>query len=876
MKIIKKVIISIFFIATVILFNYTVQAATTDYNIDAINETKYPGVKNQIKKMQSQHPNWTFKVLYTGLNWDDVISGEYVGHGKIPSNLIQNTYNGEWICSICGDKLYDVSKEWYCASKEAIKYMMDPRNSLTEEYVFQFQDLGSASGTKDDITKMTEGTFLNNTECIDAILNAAQRHNISPFHLVARIKQEQGGDGKGKMNGYLYTTEDGKEVVIYNLFNIKVSGNSEEGFNQGAKFAYEQGWTSRAASIEGGAKFLREKYLDKGQSTLYFQKYNVVDKNNLYQHQYMQNIRAANDEGNIVYKGYKNNKMLESHFEFTIPLYENMPTNKCARPLNDVYYGSIASELIKININKNSQGSLYISGNIVIVEWINGLSKVPTTMPKITIESTDGTIVKQLYIKQISGNTYYFDGNITDLDKNKEYQIYAELTNTNNKGTQKRMLINLLDGIIGKDGKVDIISKDNKIRHEYKGDLTNEIKTLKLNKTKEGRYYISGEVVVIEWVNGKSTVPTDIPKVTLISTDGKKQLNTSITPTGTNTYYFDVFIDNIDINKQYKLKLDLTTKYNTSTNKTNIINISKMPKQLGKFNAYNLIIQDNVLTFKDNSYIGNINSELITFNVAKNHEGATYVSGQIVVVEWVNGLSTVPKVAPKMSFKSADGTVNMEVFVTPTGTNTYYFDRFIEGIDTSKEYFFEIESGDEKNVSENRSMNVYFTQTKYNDTIVGQYKNKNIRLLKQRIIFEDVTDTYIGNINSELITFNVAKNHEGATYVSGQIVVVEWVNGKSTVPKVAPKMKFKSTDGTVELEVFVTPTGTNTYYFDRFIEGIDTSKDYYFEIESGDEKNVSEYRKMKVNFSNTKYNRTVVGTYKGLDIILVDQRIIIK
>ena len=91
-----------------------------------------------------------------------------------------------------------------------------------------------------------------------------------------------------------------------------------------------------------------------------------------------------------------------------------------------------------------------------------------------------------------------------------------------------------------------------------------------------------------------------------------------------------------------------------------------------------------------------------------------------------------------MSFKSTDGTVEMEVFVTATGTNTYYFDRFIEGIDTSKEYYFEIESGDSRNVSENRSMNVYFTQTKYNDTIVGKYKEFGIRLLKQNIIFESL------------------------------------------------------------------------------------------------------------------------------------------
>ena len=1134
MRIIKKSLLSILVVIAFMLCGYEVQAASTDYNIDKIDESKYPGYKSQIQEMKSKYPNWTFKVLYTGINWTNAISGEYVGHGGIPSNLIQNTYSGEWICPICQDTLYDVSKEWYCASKEAIAYMMDPRNSLTEDYVFQFQDLSSSSGTRSEVAKMAQGTFLNNDECIDAIINAAQKHSISPFHLIARIRQEQGMAGIGSMNGYIYTTETGQKVPVYNLFNINVSGNSSEGLLAGAKFAYEQGWTTKAASIEGGAKFLREKYLDKGQSTLYFQKYNVVDKSNLYNHQYMQNIRAANDEGNIVYNGYKTNEMLDSHFEFTIPLYENMPISNSVRPLNetDKYYGSITSELTGINVNKNASGLEYISGNIVVVEWINGISKVPRTLPKIIIESTDGSISKEMFVKQVSGNTYYFDsyinsldktktyiikaeltgkmnistkksmrvklpnktfsnstcfisnnifylgsyegklthqlydislnktdagrnyisgtimaiewidgkstvpkelpkmtltstdgvvnselfvkyngnndyyfdlfvdglnaskeyqlnielvednntskekknvvkltnkklgelddkqmiiknnkicfqyvGNIktnlqeikfnkasdtkysingiikitevvnnkektilttpiltiesTDgsfkqqinckkhsennyyfesyingLDKNKEYQIYAELTDPSNIGTNKKGIVKLPDKTLGNEGKVNIVIKDNKLKYQYEGNLTNELKTLKLNKTEDGRYYISGEVLAIEWVNGKSTIPTDTPKVTFISTDGKKQLNTFVTSTGTNTYYFDIFIDNIDVTKQYKLKIELTTKYNISTTKANIINITKIPSYMGEFKLYKLIIKDNAITFKDDTYIGNINSELKTFKVAKNSSGITYVSGEIVVVEWVNGKSTVPKVAPKMKFKSTDGKVNMEVFVTATGTNTYYFDRFIEGIDTSKEYYFEIESGDSKNVSTNRSMNVYFTGTKYNNTIVGKYQKFNIRLLSQRILFE--SDTYVGNINSELKTFKVAKNSSGATYVSGQIVVVEWVNGKSTVPKVAPKMKFKSTDGKVNMEVFVTATGTNTYYFDRFIEGIDTSKEYYFEIESGDSKNVSTNRSMNVYFTGTKYNNTIVGKYQKFNIRLLKQKIIFE
>lgn len=99
--------------------------------IDKIDDTKYPGIKEKIKKLQSEYPNWKFKILYTGLDWNDVILNEYTGHGKSPKNLIQKTanYKGEWICSICNDTAYD-NGSWRCTSEQAIKYMMDPRKYI--------------------------------------------------------------------------------------------------------------------------------------------------------------------------------------------------------------------------------------------------------------------------------------------------------------------------------------------------------------------------------------------------------------------------------------------------------------------------------------------------------------------------------------------------------------------------------------------------------------------------------------------------------------------------------------------------------------------------------------------------------------------------
>ncbi len=126
------------------------------------------------------------------------------------------------------------------------------------------------------------------------------------------------------MNGYDYNG-----TKVYNLFNINVYG--ENAFEQGAKYAYERSWFTPELCIIGGAEFLKRNYIAVGQSTLYFQKYNVVTEP-FHEHQYMTNIRAANDEGNTIYRSYRDSGLLESSFTFTIPIYENMPQEDCPVP----------------------------------------------------------------------------------------------------------------------------------------------------------------------------------------------------------------------------------------------------------------------------------------------------------------------------------------------------------------------------------------------------------------------------------------------------------------------------------------------------------------------------------------------------------------
>ena len=305
----------------------------TNSNFSQLDDSKYPGYKEALQDLQEQHPNWTILIDYTNLDWNAVLEGEHSLTDKGGArSLTQAT--GAWRDST-DTKEYEPG--WFRASKEAIAYMMDPRNSFDDEYIFQFQELASSEGTYSDIANMIQGTYLTRYEgklpgtttasIINTILSSAQQYNISPYHLTSRMIHEQGTNGTPLSEGYVYNGR-----TVYNLFNIQATGSTnEEIWQNGAAYAYNNHWWSPELCINGSANFLNTSYISRGQSTLYYQKYNVVSYK-YYEHQYMTNIRGANDEGKRIGAEYKANGLIDSHFVFTIPVYENMPATKAPRP----------------------------------------------------------------------------------------------------------------------------------------------------------------------------------------------------------------------------------------------------------------------------------------------------------------------------------------------------------------------------------------------------------------------------------------------------------------------------------------------------------------------------------------------------------------
>ena len=124
----------------------------TNSNFSQLDESKYPGYKEALQDLQEQHPNWTIVIDYTNLDWNAVLEGEHSLTDKGGArSLTQAT--GAWRDST-DTKEYEPG--WFRASKEAIAYMMDPRNSFDDEYIVQFQELASSEGTYSDIANMIQ------------------------------------------------------------------------------------------------------------------------------------------------------------------------------------------------------------------------------------------------------------------------------------------------------------------------------------------------------------------------------------------------------------------------------------------------------------------------------------------------------------------------------------------------------------------------------------------------------------------------------------------------------------------------------------------------------------------------------------------------
>ncbi|MCR5134214.1 MAG: hypothetical protein K6B12_01120 [Clostridiales bacterium] len=288
-----------------------------------------------LKKLHSAHPTWQFLPAKTGMTFDTALSKEA---GKNYSTT------------------YEVTPTY--SKGNELKYYLDPRNYLTEEYIFAFMDhryLAAASSTASvkRLVSHNSSCFMNNDTFIGYLTTGGQTAGINPTVLAAMIVQEQGwtGGSNDLISGSYTGTIKLKSGVLslkgyYNYFNIGAyygsvfTGTSystvvnatrrglwwaagEPNYNGVVQSTtFSRPWKTKKAALQGGAQWYKYYYVDKGQNTFYTKKFNVCNGTaNAGEHQYETYIAGAAQEGKILGYAYTGS---EKNLKFYIPVYNGI------------------------------------------------------------------------------------------------------------------------------------------------------------------------------------------------------------------------------------------------------------------------------------------------------------------------------------------------------------------------------------------------------------------------------------------------------------------------------------------------------------------------------------------------------------------------
>ena len=331
---------------------YTTLDRRNDYTPDAdfeayLDSQGFPeSYKDGLRQLHAQYPNWVFVADHNGTDWNTMVENQNyktrslvhkdnISSWKSMADGCYDWINGDWVAFDSGGYVQ--------ASSELVQYVLDPRNFLNETYIFMFEGLSYDSSVQniDGVNNVISGSFMDgSSHYLDGytyeslLMKAGEVSRVSPYHLATRIMQEQGYNGVGRQISGNVSGYEG----YYNYYSQNAySGGGYTAVQNGLRYAkgYDEAnlrpWNTRYRAVVGGAINLGSWYINRGQDTIYYEKFDVVN----FSHQYMTNVFAPSSEAQRSKKAYSETTLNNTAFKFIIPVYDNMPEEVCKIPTGD-------------------------------------------------------------------------------------------------------------------------------------------------------------------------------------------------------------------------------------------------------------------------------------------------------------------------------------------------------------------------------------------------------------------------------------------------------------------------------------------------------------------------------------------------------------
>jgi len=369
----------------------------TEYNAYLDAQGFPESYKTKLKAIHALHPTWVFIGSVSKYSWNSAMVEQdefvsYNGDGS-PGNSFLNVNKERaaqgqegYLSTQPADYNYYTNKfikhdgtYWFQANSAAIAHYMDPRTYLTEKSIFTFEDLtfDRQYQTEEAVKNVLSSNFLK--QYSSHFMTAANNYNVSPIYLASLSRQEVGTDSDNICtNGHAGVLADGVDYTgYYNFYNIGAS-SSDNPKLKSLQTAKERGWTSPELAIVNGAYSISVNYIQCGQHTLYYQKYNFSPKaTKPIWHQYTTNINSLASQAATTFNSYKSMGVIDIAFKFDIPIFTGMPDNTPLPPL-----GNPNNYMKEIKVN-----------NLLLTNFDGAITKYTITIPYSEKINISGTLV---------------------------------------------------------------------------------------------------------------------------------------------------------------------------------------------------------------------------------------------------------------------------------------------------------------------------------------------------------------------------------------------------------------------------------------------------------------------------------------------------
>ena len=175
-----------------------------------------------LRYLHTKYPKWTFTPLNTGLDFEiTYLSEKAVSSIEISSGFCEQ------------EPYYETESGWCIGNEVSTKFFLDPRNFLSEKYIFMFENLGYSDLYNEEVVQsVLNNTFMNDISVLDnqsyssIFVEAGRNANVSPLYLASLARQESGTKVTNTTSGAEFTYEGYTYNGIYNFFNIGASSSA--------------------------------------------------------------------------------------------------------------------------------------------------------------------------------------------------------------------------------------------------------------------------------------------------------------------------------------------------------------------------------------------------------------------------------------------------------------------------------------------------------------------------------------------------------------------------------------------------------------------------------------------------------------------------